>query len=284
MAVTPSLPDNLARILSQIDAASVLGVQIILFPECALTGYSPAKKIAENVSLVPDALAKIQSKCRDSNVSAIVGSAILKEEEEAAEAEAGDAADKVLNAALIISHTGEMIGYQPKLQLVPTDSFASPGDTLHTFTLHGVTMSVVICHDIRHPELCRLPVLAGSRVLFYMSFETWHDDGPVPVDGKDLEPYEAQARARAVENRVFLVHSNVAGDHVNRGDGSHGSSRIVSPTGDVLAQGGVFGEELLVCDLALEEAHASYARESVDASFFLRKWYDAGIGYVNSLN
>ena len=79
------------------------------------------------------------------------------------------------------------------MQLVPTDSFACPGQSLHTFELvegggseagcsSVVTCACIICHDSRHAELVRLPVLRGARLIFYISFETYHDDGPVPVD------------------------------------------------------------------------------------------------------
>jgi hypothetical protein len=39
--------------------------------------------------------------------------------------------------------------------------------------------------------------------------------------------YKAQACARAVENRVFLCHANVAGCPADRSRGSHGGSRLV---------------------------------------------------------
>ena len=71
---------------------------------------------------------------------------------------------------------------QAKLQLVPTDSFAVPGKSLNVFKLHDVLCSIIICHDSRHAELVRLPVLHGAKLIFYMSWETWHDDGPVPLD------------------------------------------------------------------------------------------------------
>ena len=32
-----------------------------------------------------------------------------------------------------------------------------------------------------HAELVRLPVLAGARLIFYLSWETWHDDGGKPA-------------------------------------------------------------------------------------------------------
>ena len=66
-------------------------------------------------------------------------------------------------------------------------------------------------------ELCRLPVLAGARVIFYISAESYHDDRPLPAPREpawtserleaELAVYRAQTQARAVENRVWLVRT-----------------------------------------------------------------------------
>jgi hypothetical protein len=39
------------------------------------------------------------------------------------------------------------------------------------------------------PELVRLPVLCGARLIVYISWETWHDDNPVPRVEEELAPY-----------------------------------------------------------------------------------------------
>lgn len=123
-------------------------------------------------------------------------------------------------------------------------------------------------HDKRYPELCRLPTLAGARVIFYISCETYHDDLPLPShdwsdDRLDAElgVYRAQAQARAVENRVFVVKSNVAGSRT--GAGSHGMSSVIHPTGVVLGEADVYGEALVVADLDLADATAAYADKSL---------------------
>ena len=115
------------------------------------------------------------------------------------------------NSALVVSAAGEDLLRQPKLQLVPTDDWARPGRFVGMFELPDgdggdgggggggggdsgggdsggasppaspppLLCAVIICHDSRHPELVRLPVLRGARLVFYVSWETWHDDGPV---------------------------------------------------------------------------------------------------------
>jgi len=187
---------------------------------------------------------------------------------------------------VIIDSSGATIGRQSKLQLVPTDSFCVPGTTLHTFTLNSIKCSAIICHDSRHPELVRLPVLAGARLIFYSSWETWHDDGPVPTteEGRYLRPYESQVVARAVENRVYVVHSNVAGVSDDLSSGSHGGSRIVDPQGDVIVSAGVWGEEVVEADVDIENSTAAYAKECENKGFFLKEWWREGARKVTGLN
>ena len=59
--------------------------------------------------------------------------------------------------------------------------------------------------------------------------------------------------------------------------GSHGMSRIVSPTGHILAEACPDKEELLVHRLTLTEAHRAHALESLRDSYFLKDWYISGV-------
>ena len=152
---------------------------------------------------------------------------------------------------------------------------------------HSFPAQVIICHDKRYPELCRLPVLAGARVLFYISCETYHDDvalhahddwAPERLDA-ELGVYRAQCQARAVENGVFVVKSNVAaGDR-----GSHGMSAIFGPTGVVIEEAGLADENVLVADLDLAEATALYAAKSVRDGYAHKATWDGALGKVTVL-
>ena len=100
---------------------------------------------------------------------------------------------------------------QTKRQLVPTDDWASPGHDMLVFRVAGTPCCAIICHDIRHPELVRLPVLQGARVVFYCSWETSANDDYISLDDtEELAVYRAQVQARAVENGVWIVHANAA--------------------------------------------------------------------------
>ena len=151
---------------------------------------------------------------------------------------------------------------------------------------HSFPAQVIICHDKRYPELCRLPVLAGARVLFYISCETYHDDAALPAHDwaperleAELAVYRAQCQARAVENGVFVVKSNVAaGDR-----GSHGMSAIFGPTGVVIEEAGLADENVLVADFDLAEATALYAAKSVRDGYAHKATWDGALGKVTVL-
>jgi predicted amidohydrolase len=137
----------------------------------------------------------------------------------------------------------------------------------------------------------RLPVLAGSRIVFYISAESYHDDLPLPAprDGarwdtarlaSEMGVYRAQAQARAVENRVWLVKSNWAGDWDEPTSGSHGESCIVDPTGVVRCEAGVYDEAVLCHELDLGEATALYAHKSLLPEYALSGWWKDALARV----
>eukprot|EP00940_MAST-03C_sp_MAST-3C-sp2_P001147 g1147.t1 len=201
---------------------------------------------------------------------------------------------------MVIDENGREIGRHNKMQLVPDDEpWASPGNELSVFELSGIPLSVIVCHDKRYPELCRIPVLGGSRLIVYISAEAYHDDLPLTNIKRgwsrerfdeERRVYRAQSQARAVENRVWLLKSNYAGVPSTPASdavglvGSHGGSCIISPTGIVSVEAGVY-EETLVCDeIDLGESDAFYAKKSLLADYkFSPFWKEAAasIKYCN---
>ena len=110
--------------------------------------------------------------------------------------------------------------------------------------------------------------------------EQWHDDKPLLSEREpkwsnerlleEINIYRAQIQARAVENNVWIVKSNVA-----RG-GSHGHSCIINPFGRIVSEAG-FDEELLVSEMNISEATAAYATKSFLKDFQLSDWWRQGV-------
>jgi predicted amidohydrolase len=139
----------------------------------------------------------------------------------------------------------------------------------------GVPCSIIICHDERYPELVRLPVLAGARVVFYLSHES-----PITQEHK-LAPYRAQIQARAAENSVFVVHANAPANA--DATGSHGQSRVIDPDGNLMHEASMFKEEILSADLELTRAHAGNARRSLSGAP-LAGWWREGLKHVHQID
>lgn len=253
--------ENIARMTEQIGAAADKGAQVVVFPECAVSSYfaeAVRRVTADDLRAAEEAL---RAACQAHGIAAVVGTPEFR-------------ADGIANSALIIGADGRVIARHHKVHLVDgdTDWDCVPGSAPPpVFRIGEARCSVVICHDSRFPELTRLPVLAGARVMFYISHES-----PVTKEAK-LGPYRAQVQARAVENGVFFVHANAPADDAHKG--SHGQSRIVAPDGNLISEASIFQEEMLVADLELTRADAAIAVKSLQAEP-LADWWREGMRHV----
>jgi predicted amidohydrolase len=172
--------------------------------------------------------------------------------------------------SVVINDQGETIYRQAKIQLVGGDTgWAAPGNRLGLFQIDDDTCSLIICHDSRYPELVRLPVIKGSRLVFYMSNESG-----IEAEHK-IDPYRAQVVARAVENNVYIVQAN-APQTLSPLEGSHGQSRIVGPDGSLLKEASIMGEDVLIEVLDLGKSTGRLANKSLRAKF-LKEWWEDGL-------
>jgi predicted amidohydrolase len=118
------------------------------------------------------------------------------------------------------------------------DAAFTPGSRLCRFSLDGVACGVIICYDLRFPELSRSLALQDMEMLFVVA--QWPD-----VRISHLQTLSA---ARAIENQVYLVCCNSCG---KAGDTQYGGrSAIYDPLGNSLAQAGK-NEALLTAELPI---------------------------------
>lgn len=149
--------------------------------------------------------------------------------------------DKVFNTVYVIDN-GKLAGKYRKIHLfslLGEDRAFSGGDSwLLAETSIGM-VGVIICYDLRFPELTRRLAVEGAQVICVPA--QW----PKPRQ----EHWRTLLRARAIENQLFVVACNTCGT-VGKLD-FFGMSMIIDPKGDLLAEGGE-SEGELVAELDLQ--------------------------------
>lgn len=257
MRSTRDLAANVRKIIEFISQCAHDGARVVVFPECALTGYfDDAFMKAFSAEQLAGAERQVAEACRKHHVYAIIGTPYRE-------------GDKLYNSAAVINPRGQILAHYHKVQLA--ESWPIAGDRLLVFKIDDVQACIIICHDERYPELVRLPVLAGGRVVFCLSHESGLDKE------SKLVPYRAQIQARAVENTVYVVQANAPAN--TDSTGSHGQSRLIAPDGNLIEEASIFGENVIAATLDLERSTGRQARQSIDRGP-LADWWRAGVAKV----
>ena len=107
-----SIAQHLKAITGCIKDAAQANVDMVLFPECSVTGYGPQIEAAVTMRRIEieEAHQHIQEVCRQSKVNAIVGTPYLCRE-----------TGRWHNSAVVVGSDGHLVGRQDKMQLVPPD-------------------------------------------------------------------------------------------------------------------------------------------------------------------
>jgi predicted amidohydrolase len=251
-----TLPENVDLIRRLIAEAARAGTDVILFPECALTGYNmdfhktARSEIENGLKLVSDA-------ARVHRCHILIGSPTF-------------ARGRRFNSLLVFDRQGRETFRYHKIRLTPRDAkFFTPGNSIAFFHIDGVPCTAIICHERRFPELVRLPVMMGAQIVFH------------PNAGLDALAVSKTKRGgrdgiavRAFENQVFYIFANSVGPQGGE-LWSAGDSKIVGPASQVLALANNRDEMLIHAHLDLSLAGRTYARESLQRPKFLRAHWKA---------
>lgn len=225
---------NLERCVRVLGLAAQAGVELTVFPECALSGYvfdDVASALSASVRLDGPEFEAISEACASAGQYAVVG--FLEQQDTA-----------VYNSAALVGPNG-IVGCYRKCHLpcLGVDRFVERGDGARpaVFETPLGRIGIAICYDIRFPETARLLALAGAELIVQPS--NWPPEAVMLADHF--------VRVRANENRVFVALANRC--DVEAGVDFIGRSQIVGPAGDVRAAA-EREETLLVANVDLAEA------------------------------
>jgi len=148
---------------------------------------------------------------------------------------------KLYNTAMVFDREGALIASYDKTHLftpMGEDDYFTPGDRLCRFTLDGVSCGIVICYDLRFPELIRSLALPGLDVLFVAA--QWPK--------VRIAHWRSLITARAIENQMFVVCCNSCG--AAEGAVYGGDSAMIDPRGETLVRAGEC-EQIIASNLDL---------------------------------
>jgi len=255
----PDIHDSKRKILEWIGRASENDVDVVAFPEATLCGYTcdPSYWKEVNPGEFADAENAIIEASGELGIGVVLGTAHRD-------------GGSWFNDLLAIDRGGVVRGRYSKTHLA--ESWSTPGRTLPIYELAGVKSCFLICHDIRYPELVRLPAISGAQVCYFCSNESGL------ISEHKLSAYRSMPIARATENGIFLVMANAPADpdHLRSSSQSHGNSKIIHPDGNVLEEAGYFEERLVTREIDLEDADRAVATRSIKDDTILRDWMEEG--------
>jgi omega-amidase len=206
---------NVSTVKRRIAAVAEHGARLVLLPEMWSTGFAN-KRLGELSETTPGVLEDLCSMARKRHLT-IIGSLPEKQE------------GRVYNTAYVVDGNGSIAGTYRKVHL-----FSLTGEHCHFKPGRKAVVSktslgpigLMICYDLRFPELCRSLTLGGATIVAVMA--QW--------PAERVAHWQVLLKARAVENQLFVLGANRCG---NDGDMVYaGHSRIISPYGEVLARAG----------------------------------------------
>jgi len=219
---------NMGLMKKHAKQAKQKGADLLVFPELSLTGYL-TRDLAYNLAeKIPgpsvDSLEQVAEK---ETLHIVFG--MLEHSDKAR--------GVIYNTAVLLGPKG-FVGKYRKLQL-PTHSvfeekrYFRPGYQLPVFETDIGRLGLTICYDMFFPEISRLLRLKGAQLIICISASP-------AVRRKFFEVFTA---ARAMENTVFLAYANLVG--IEDGLQFWGGSRIVAPSGHIIAQAKYDEEDLV---------------------------------------
>jgi predicted amidohydrolase len=219
--IPASIYDGLHWLEKLAEEAALQQAQIICFPESYLPGYPGMPYPAEDRT--PEALQKaLTSVC---GIAKEQGIAIVVPMDWY-----GDVG--LLNLAYVISARGEILGYQTKNQLDPSeDEIWVPGTERQLFEINGLKFGITICHEgFRYPESVRWAAQQGAQLVFHPHFSGSNTEGPQLFEWghKDNPYYEKAMMMRALENTIYFASCNYASRF------SESGTAIINPDGSCL--------------------------------------------------
>ena len=244
---------NLARIEHLVAEAAAQGAQLVLLQELHNGAYFCQHESADEFDraepIPGPSCARLSALAKRHGV-VLIGSLFERR-----------AAGLYHNTAVVFEHTGELLGKYRKMH-IPDDPgfyekfYFTPGDLgFEPIQTSLGKIGVLVCWDQWYPEAARLMALAGAELLVYPTAIGWDPDDGDDEKQRQRDAWLLSHRGHAVANGIPVLSCNRVGFEASPMGASGirfwGSSHVLGPQGEVLAQAGTDNPELLIADIDL---------------------------------
>ena len=227
------LEGNVSKIIAYIKRAKSAAVDLVAFPELAITGYPPEDLLLKSQFIDDnlESLNKIRENVQD--MAVIVGFV--------------DRKDDIYNAAALI-YNKKIVDvyhkmYLPNYGVFDEYRYFQTGTRYPVYKLADTRIGINICEDIWYPEgPSHIQSLAGAEVIININASPYHIG-----KGKFRE---TMLTARASDTISVLAYVNMVGGQDELV--FDGQSLVIDQDGTLIARGKQFAEDLIVVDLNLE--------------------------------
>ena len=264
-----------ARMVRLMEQAHARGVQLVVFPELALTTFFPRHFHEDRAAadhwfeeaMPSNATAPLFEAARRYGIGFHLGYAEIAHEAD----EAGVVRRRHFNTAILVSPSGEVLLKYRKIHLPGHAEFRPERKVQHLEKRYfevgnlgfpvirapmggvaGLNMGMLICNDRRWPEAWRVLGLQSVEVAM-LGYNT-------PAINQDARGFEAHhlrvfhshlsIQAGAYQNACFAIATAKAG--IEDGCELFGNSIIVNPQGQIMAEATSWDDELIVADCDLD--------------------------------
>ena len=215
-----------------VDVASNYSSDFAVFPELLTTQLlscipekKPADAMRKLASYTDDYIRHFNDLAVGYNVNILAGTHIIEER------------GRLYNVAFLFKRDGT-IAKQYKLHITPNETRwwgVSPGRELTIIDTDVGKVAISICYDVEFPEIARIAVDRGARILF------------VPYCTEDRQGHlrvRYCAQARAVENQIYVVTAGTVGNlpETENMDIQYAQSAIFTPSDFTFPRDGVAAE------------------------------------------
>jgi len=206
---------NLSLCEDYIKEASMQKVDLIIFPEMTLTGFSTNIEKISEVESSSKTIIEFQRLSKKYNIAILFG-VVIKDE------------NKALNRSVFVDNNGNILGIYTKIHpftFTEEDKYFNAGNKLSVVEYQGIKIALTICYDLRFPELYSASSKQSDMVV---NIANWPK--------KRVEHWNTLLKARAIENQTFVIGVNRIGTDGNSLEYKE-SSNIYNANGDRLACG-----------------------------------------------